>query len=172
MILFSHVRGSQSVCYPVILMAEMGRVSKVSGLSKALLFADGSVPPCKWGEWGGKGTYYFQRLGQEYVLAQSTPCIKATWLVEWATWNQAAGSTLGYCVGGSMHGTTTWRTVRQCLSKVQMHKPFRSAMLHLRIFPIYKDLHFSIICNSKKMETATNTGQWLNILWQIHTMVY
>lgn len=39
-------------------------------------------------------------------------------------------------------------------------------------FPIYKDLHFSIICNSKKMETATNIGQWLNILWQIHTMVY
>ena len=82
MILFSHFRESQSVCYTVTLMAEMRRVSEVSDLSKALLFADGLSPPCGWGEWGEKGTYYCQRLGQEYVLAQSKPCIKVAWLVE------------------------------------------------------------------------------------------
>ena len=82
MILFSHFRESQSVCYTVTLMAEMRRVSEVSDLSKALLFAVGFCPPCRWGEWGGNGTYYCQRLGQEYVLAQSKPCIKVAWLVK------------------------------------------------------------------------------------------
>lgn len=61
MILFSHFRGSQTVCYTVTLMAEMKRVSEVSDVSKALLFADGPPPHCRWGEWGAKGTHYFQR---------------------------------------------------------------------------------------------------------------
>lgn len=56
--------------------------------------------------------------------------------------------------------------------KVQMHKPFRSAMLH-QVFPIYKDLHFSIICNSKKDGNCHQHRAVVKYIgWQIHTMVY
>lgn len=54
MILFSHFRGSQTVCYTVTLMAEMKRVSEVSDVSKALLFADGPPPPTADGGSGGQ----------------------------------------------------------------------------------------------------------------------
>lgn len=97
-------------------------------------------------------------------MTQSKPCIKVAWLTEMTEpqetkqWEAPWDRVLAEVCTVQPHGGQSDSVYQKCKCT---NLPGQQCYV-LRIFPIYKELHFSIICNSKKMETTTSIEQWLN----------